>query len=224
MKKNFDVRTTTTIISSFKQVVAIFMAALRQKLGWHSRLWREGSSKPPKKKLNVLSNGFVNLMIRHQKCSTYVYVIICGISNTWEEITKKPHFFREAFFFFLKFIKTAKKKNRRVLDLCTQQTHDRDWPFFIMRYMNFLWFKILLEKMLHNSNTNYHPWLPRCGGFYRHFFVDPRIYKSHILVWPLTGNWGIWVFRFSWTKTIISSDRKPQKCSGLKIRGKKCVI
>ena len=39
-----------------------------------------------------------------------------------------------------------------------------------------------------NSNTNYHPWLPRCGGFYRHFFVDPRIYKSHILVWPLTGN------------------------------------
>ena len=49
MKKNFDVRTTTTIITSFKQVVAIFMAALRQKLGWHSRLWREGSSKPKKK-------------------------------------------------------------------------------------------------------------------------------------------------------------------------------
>ena len=49
MKKNFDVRTTTTIISSFKQVVAIFMAALRQKLGWHSRLWREGSSKTKQK-------------------------------------------------------------------------------------------------------------------------------------------------------------------------------
>ena len=141
-----------------------------------------------------------------------------------EKITKKPHFFREAFFFFKKFIKTAKKKNRRVLDLCTQHTHDRDWPFFIMRYMNFLWFKNLLGKKQHNSNTNYHPWLPRCGGFYRHFFVDPRIYKSHILVWPLTGNWGIWVFRFSWTKTIISSDRKPPKCSRLKIRKKMCNL
>ena len=136
-----------------------------------------------------------------------------------EEITKKPHFFREAFFFFFKVHQNCKEKNRRVLDLCTIVIDPSSlcgiWISCDSRFC--------LGK---NNKTQTLIIIHDCLDvvvFIGIFSSIPE-YKSHILVWPLTGNWGIWVFRFSWTKTIISSDRKPPKCSRLKIRKKMCNL